>query len=60
MSVAFSRRRLEWLVRSLGTDLARWPAAERHAALDLLRVRPRRRPCSPKRSRMTKSRFRKR
>ena len=37
MSVAFSRRRLEWLVRSLGTDLARWPAMERQAALDLLR-----------------------
>ena len=36
----FSRRRLEWLVRSLGTDLALWPAAERHAALDLLRRSP--------------------
>ena len=40
MSVAFSRRRLEWLVRSLGTDLARWPALERRAVLDLLRRSP--------------------
>lgn len=35
--MAFSRRRLEWLVRSRGTDLALWPAAERLAALDLMR-----------------------
>lgn len=40
MSEALSRRRLEWLVRSLGTDLARWPAMERQAALDLLRRSP--------------------
>ena len=40
MSDALTRRRLEWLVRSLGTDLAQWPAAERQAALDLLRRSP--------------------
>ena len=40
MNVAFSRRRLEWLVRSRGTDLALWPAAERLAVLDLLRRSP--------------------
>ena len=32
-----SRRRLEWLVRARGTDLAAWPEPERLAALDLLR-----------------------
>ena len=40
MTTALSRRRLEWLVRSLGTDLALWPAAERSAALELLRRSP--------------------
>jgi hypothetical protein len=32
-----TRRRLEWLVRARGTDLAAWPEAERRAALALLR-----------------------
>ncbi len=40
MTGPFSRRRLEWLVRSRGTDLALWPASERSAALDLLRRSP--------------------
>lgn len=40
MTGEFSCRRLEWLVRSRGTDLAEWPAADRMAALDLLRRSP--------------------
>ena len=32
-----TRRRLEWLVRARGTDLAAWPEADRRAALALLR-----------------------
>lgn len=32
-----SRRRLEWMLRARGTDLASWPSAERSAALRLLR-----------------------
>jgi hypothetical protein len=35
-----SRRRLEWLVRARGTDLAAWPEAERLAAIALLRSSP--------------------
>lgn len=35
-----SRRRLEWLVRARGTDLAAWPEAERQAALALMRSSP--------------------
>lgn len=40
MKPSLSRRRLDWLVRSRGTDLALWPAAERLAALDLMRRSP--------------------
>jgi hypothetical protein len=32
-----TRRRLDWLLRARGTDLAAWPERERHAALVLLR-----------------------
>lgn len=35
-----SRRRLEWLLRSRGTNLAAWPRAERQAALALMRNSP--------------------
>lgn len=35
-----SRRRLEWLVRARGADLAAWPEAERLAALALMRRSP--------------------
>lgn len=35
-----SRRRLEWLVRSRGTDLTIWPEADRVAAVALLRRSP--------------------
>ena len=37
MTGAFSHRRLEWMLRSRGTDVAAWPAADRIAALDLMR-----------------------
>ena len=40
MTAELSRRRLEWLVRSRGTDLALWPTNDRVAALDLLRRSP--------------------
>lgn len=36
MTATLSRRRLEWLVRSRGTDLTAWPAADRFEAMDLL------------------------
>lgn len=38
--IPLSRRRLDWLVRARGTDLAAWPEAERAAALALLRRSP--------------------
>lgn len=37
---ALSRRRLEWLIRARGTDLAGWPERERTAAIALLRRSP--------------------
>ena len=37
MSKVFTPRRLDWLVRARGTDMARWPAADRAEALDLLK-----------------------
>lgn len=40
MTTALSRRRLEWLVRSRGTDLTVWPEADRVAAMALLRRSP--------------------
>lgn len=40
MTTALSRRRLEWLVRSRGTDLAVWPEEDRAAAMALLRRSP--------------------
>ncbi|MGI4792806.1 MAG: hypothetical protein ACRYF2_10970 [Janthinobacterium lividum] len=40
MTPAFSERRLEWLVRSRGTDLTVWPEADRVATMDLLRRSP--------------------
>lgn len=35
-----SRRRLDWLVRARGPDLATWPADERDAALETMRRSP--------------------
>lgn len=34
---SMTRRRLEWMLRARGTDLASWPEAERTEALRLLR-----------------------
>lgn len=40
MSPAFSHRRMAWLLRARGTEIAAWPEADRHAAFDLLRRSP--------------------
>ena len=40
MTATLSHRRLEWLVRSRGTDLTAWPAADRLEAMALLRRSP--------------------
>lgn len=40
MTPTLSRRQLEWLVRSRGTDLTSWPAADRFEAMALLRRSP--------------------
>ena len=37
MKTAFSQRRLEWLLRARGPDVDAWPAADRVAALELMR-----------------------